>query len=50
MNPLKWMGAVRMRVQTADKNTTITLNNPQNSNPLVNVLWSEKLRFVIEQL
>ncbi len=24
MDPLQWMGAVRMRVQTADKNTTIS--------------------------
>ncbi len=23
MDPLKWMGAVRMRVQTADENITI---------------------------
>ncbi len=26
MDPLQWMGAVRMRVQTADKNITIIHN------------------------
>ncbi len=26
MDPLQWMGAVRMRVQTADKNITIHKN------------------------
>ncbi len=35
------MGAVRMRVQTADKNFT---SNPHHSSPSVNILWSEKLR------
>ncbi len=30
----KWMGAVRMRVQTADK-------NPHHSSPSLNILWSE---------
>ncbi len=28
MYPLQWMGAVRMRVQTADKNITIIHTNP----------------------
>ncbi len=28
MNPLQWMGAVRMRVQTADKNITIIHTTP----------------------
>ncbi len=35
-----WMGAVRMRVQTADKNIT---SNPHHSSPSINVLRSEKL-------
>ncbi len=28
MDPLQWMGAVRMRVQTADKNITMTHTAP----------------------
>ncbi len=28
MDPLQWMGAVRMRVQTADKNITIIHTTP----------------------
>ncbi len=32
MDPLQWMGAVRMRVQTADKNIT---SNPHPSSPSV---------------
>ncbi len=36
---LQWMGAVRIRIKTADKNITII----QNTSPAVNVLWSEKL-------
>ncbi len=28
MDPLQWMGAIRMRVQTADKNITIIHTNP----------------------
>ncbi len=32
MDPLQWMGAVRMRVQTADKNST---SNPHNCSPLL---------------
>ncbi len=35
MDSLQWMGAIRMRVQTADKNIT---SNPQHSSPPVNVL------------
>ncbi len=38
MDALQCMGAIRMRVQTADKNTTLT-------HPSVNVLWREKLLF-----
>ncbi len=30
MDPLQWMGAVRMRVQTADKNITIIHTTPVN--------------------
>ncbi len=37
MDPLQWMGAVRMRVQTADK-------NPHHSSTSVNILWIQKLR------
>ncbi len=33
---LQWMGAVRMRVQTADKTSQYSTSNPHN-------LWSEKL-------
>ncbi len=39
------MGAVRMRVQTADKNITIT-----HTSPSVNILWSEKLRVRKKQI
>ncbi len=35
MDPLQWMGAVRMRVQTADKNIIII-----HTTPSINVLWS----------
>ncbi len=34
------MGAVRMRVQTADKKYH---NNPHHSSPSVNILWGDKL-------
>ncbi len=34
------MGAVRMRVQTADKNITVITSNSSTS---INILWSEKL-------
>ncbi len=37
MDPLQWMGAVRIRVQTADKYITIIHTTP------VNHVWSEKL-------
>ncbi len=39
MDPLQWMGAVRMKVQTADKN--IALIHTTGSS--FNILWSEKL-------
>ncbi len=38
MDPLQWMGAVRMRVQTADKNNPIT-----HTTPSINILWSENV-------
>ncbi len=38
MVPLQWMGAVRMRVQTADKNH----NNPHHSSPSIMWLWTTK--------
>ncbi len=41
----QWMGAVRMRVQTADK----TSHNPHYSSPSVNILWSEKLHICNKQ-
>ncbi len=38
MDPLQWMGAVRMRVQTADKNITINHKiNPHDSSPSINL-------------
>ncbi len=37
LNPLQWMGAVRMRVQTAKHH-----NNPHHSSPTINVFWSQK--------
>ncbi len=40
MDPQQWMGAVRMRVKTADKNIT---SNPHHSRPSVNILRSKKL-------
>ncbi len=40
MDPLQWMGAVRMRVQTADKNVTMNQHEPS---PSINILWREKL-------
>ncbi len=46
MDPLQWMDAVRMKVQTADKNITII----QNSSLSINVLWSEKLRVCKKQV
>ncbi len=39
MDALQWMGAVRMRVQTADKNIT-----PHHSSPSVNILRRQKLK------
>ncbi len=42
MDALQWMGAVRMRGQTAGKNITLI-----HTTPSVNVLWSEKLNFNI---
>ncbi len=39
MDLLQWMGAVRMRVRTADKNIMI---NPHKSDQSINVFWSEK--------
>ncbi len=42
MDPLQWMGAVRIRVQTADKASQQV--NPQLIHmTLNNILWSEKL-------
>ncbi len=40
INPLQWMGAVRMRVQTTDK---IFRSNPHDSSLSINILWNEKL-------
>ncbi len=46
-----WMGAVRMRVQTADKNITIIHKyDPHNFSPSINVLWSEKLSVCKKQI
>ncbi len=43
VDPVQWMGAVRMRVQTADKNITII-----HTSPSVNVLWNKKLGQMVE--
>ncbi len=40
------MGAVRLRVQTADKNNT----NPHQSSLSINILCSEKLQFCKKQI
>ncbi len=37
------MGAVRMRVQTADKTSQYSTSNPHNTSPSINDLRSEKL-------
>ncbi len=44
---MQWMGAVRMRVQTADKKNH---NNPQDSSPSINLSWSEKLCLYMKQI
>ncbi len=41
MDPLQWMGAVRMRVQTADKNITIILYYHNNNYGFGLKQWSE---------
>ncbi len=46
MDPLQWMGAVRMTVQTADKNSTIT---PISSSS-INILSSKKLHVCKKQI
>ncbi len=52
MDALQWMGAVRMRVQTADKNITIIhkLSTPLQSSPSVNIFWRKKLHVYKKQL
>ncbi len=40
MDPLKWMGAIKMRVQTAEKSQ---LNSNAQTQIQVNLMWSEKL-------
>ncbi len=45
MDPLQWMGAVRMRVQTADKK-----HHNNNSIHSINVLWSENLHICKKQI
>ncbi len=45
MDALQWMGAVRMRVQTADKNITII-----HTTPSVKVLWSQKQHVCKKQI
>ncbi len=46
MDPLQWMGAVRMRVQTADKIITMI----HLTRPSVNVLWNKKLHIGKKQI
>ncbi len=50
MDPLQWMGAVRMRDQTADKNITIIHKYSTYSSPSINVLRREKLRVCKKQI
>ncbi len=47
--PLQWMGAVRMRVQTADKNITILHTTPVHQ-LTCEILWSQKLRVYKKQI
>ncbi len=47
MDPLQWMGAVRMSVQTAAKNIT---SNPHDSSQSIDILWSEKLHVCKKQI
>ncbi len=49
MDPLQWMGAVRMRVQTADKNITI-IHKHHDSSPLMNIMWSKELHICTKQI
>ncbi len=42
MDPLQWMGAVKIRVPTAKKKKNST-SNQHNSSPSLNILWSKKL-------
>ncbi len=39
MDPLQWMGAVRMRVQTADKNITVIHTTPVQQLQYILVKW-----------
>ncbi len=45
MDPLQWMGAVRMR---CDKNIT-KIQKYSKTHPSINVLWSEKLHVYKKQ-
>ncbi len=48
MDPLQWMGAVRMRVKTADKNITIIHTTPVHQTPLtINPLTSWEVKSCI---
>ncbi len=48
--PLQWMGAIRMRVQTVDKNITIIHKYPHHSSPSIKVLLSKKLSLCAKQI
>ncbi len=43
------MSAIRMKVQTADKNIQI-ISNPHNSSPSIYTSWSEKLHAYKKQI
>ncbi len=42
MDPLQWMGAIRMKVQKADKNIT---SNTHATCPSISILCSENMCF-----
>ncbi len=49
MDPLQWMGPVRMRVQTADENIPI-IHKHHDSSPLMNIMWSKELHICMKQI
>lgn len=41
----RWMCAIRLRAQRADKNITIIKKNTHNSSPSINVLWTVEIHW-----